>query len=197
VSGKDKTILHKVGPNTSDAWTGRSVDTAGDLNGDGYADFVVGSPKDLGLGSAIVYSGNPLPPATYTTFGTGCAGTATPPMLVARTMPVPGQAFTLEIQNLRPGPGFLVLGGSDKSWSGLSLPLDLGPIRMPGCNLLVSWETEFPIFALAGTYRFTVTVPEQIPLSGNTFFNQVWVLDANANPLGIATSNAGRGVIGK
>jgi hypothetical protein len=50
---------------------------------------------------------------------------------------------------------------------------------------------------LASTHRFRVRVPEQIPLLGNTFLNQVWVLDANANSLGISTSNAGRGVLGR
>jgi hypothetical protein len=68
---------------------------------------------------------------------------------------------------------------------------------MAGCSLLVSWATGFSFFSLASTHRFSVRVPEQIPLLGNTFLNQVWVLDANANSLGISTSNAGRGVLGR
>jgi len=52
--------------NIADAWYGTSVATAGDVNGDGYSDLLIGSPnEDSSSGRAYVYLGSAdLPDAT-------------------------------------------------------------------------------------------------------------------------------------
>lgn len=42
--------------NTANAWFGISVCTAGDINGDGFSDVIVGSPQ-VGVGAAFVFNG--------------------------------------------------------------------------------------------------------------------------------------------
>jgi hypothetical protein len=61
-SGKDGSVLYTFHGDSEDEWFGRSVSGAGDVNGDGYADVIVGAYRDdLGgntsAGSAYVYSG--------------------------------------------------------------------------------------------------------------------------------------------
>jgi hypothetical protein len=138
-------------------------------------------------------------PGSYKSFGVGCAGTATPPSLKAPNPPTLGTSFTLEIGNLKPlTAGIIVLGNTDKTWNGVPLPLDLKFLGMPGCNLLVNWLVEINIFARnGGTEILKVTIPNDPKLLNVEFYNQAWVLDSAANSLGIATSNGGKGIIGK
>jgi hypothetical protein len=53
--------------NQRDAWFGRSIATAGDVNRDGYADVVVGAPKlddpEVDEGESFVYYGSPTGPS--------------------------------------------------------------------------------------------------------------------------------------
>ena len=73
------------------------------------------------------------------------------------------------------------------------IPLDLGLLGMPKCQLLVSWIAEVGIFSTTGgTLHWNATLPNNPGLVGRGFYNQVWVLDAAANARGIATSNGGR-----
>ena len=60
-SGLDGQVLHILdGENTADLF-GRRVSSAGDANGDGFADFLVGAPGNddvaIGAGKAYIYSG--------------------------------------------------------------------------------------------------------------------------------------------
>ncbi|MBI4881171.1 MAG: FG-GAP repeat protein [Planctomycetes bacterium] len=60
-SGKDGSILYHVNGDAAGNWFGHSVDGAGDVNGDGYADFLAGapyaSPGGANAGRVRVYSG--------------------------------------------------------------------------------------------------------------------------------------------
>jgi hypothetical protein len=134
----------------------------------------------------------------YTTFGSGCAGSATPPSLQSSSPPRIGTTFTLNVTNLRPPTlGVLVLGVSDKTWNGATLPLDLTFLGMKGCNLLVSWDAESVIALRTGTtWTWKASIPNNALFIGTTFFNQAWTLDSKANSLGISTSNGGKGVVG-
>lgn len=57
-SGRDGKLLLTLGKGDADASFGQHASTAGDVNGDGYADLLVGAPGDLkGAGRATIYSG--------------------------------------------------------------------------------------------------------------------------------------------
>jgi uncharacterized protein YciU (UPF0263 family) len=64
LSGKDGTILRTLDGDSAEDQLGDSVSGAGDVNGDGFADLIVGAPLDdnngLDSGSARVCSGRPL-----------------------------------------------------------------------------------------------------------------------------------------
>ncbi len=56
--------------NQTDAYLGRSVDTAGDVNGDGYSDVICGAPRWDGIaanaGAVMLWHGGPTPPPSGT-----------------------------------------------------------------------------------------------------------------------------------
>jgi hypothetical protein len=61
-SGRDGLVLWTFHGDSEDDWFGRSVSGAGDVNGDGYADVIVGAHRNdpggnTNAGSAYVYSG--------------------------------------------------------------------------------------------------------------------------------------------
>ena len=70
-------------------------------------------------------------------------------------------------------------------------------LGMGNCQMLASWDAEFPIWSTAnGGLVWKATAANNTSLLGVTFYNQVWVQDPKANPAQIAVSNAGKGVVG-
>jgi len=136
--------------------------------------------------------------ARYSPFGTGCPGTAGIPTLDSNGgVPRIGAPFSVFLNQLPPDHSALVwLGLSRTACGPFPLPLDLTPIGMTGCSLLVSCEWYFPVFSRNGVATWTVPVPDDVTLLGMPFFNQALVAEAAANPFGAILSNGGEGVIG-
>ena len=138
-------------------------------------------------------------PAGYVAFGSGCAGSRGTPLLAAGPGQLPWSAgtFRLELSSLPPGRSTLVWLGTSKTRFGfLKLPLDLGPVGLPGCALHVSADLTFPVLNWNGTAALRLDVPDDASLLGASFFNQALAADPGANAFGAVVSNAGEGRIG-
>ncbi|MFO0983095.1 MAG: integrin alpha [Planctomycetota bacterium] len=115
LSGSTYQVLYQAqGDSVGDSF-GASVSTAGDINHDGFTDFLVGSPcndrdgKDAG--SARVFSGH-LYPASWNNYGAGFPGTNCEPSLTAGGAPVICETITLDITNCsgQNTPSLLIAG---------------------------------------------------------------------------------------
>jgi hypothetical protein len=134
-SGPSTTPLTLSGPPGSTAYFGRVVAGAGDVNGDGFADILVGAPA---------LAGGPGSPgaAAYLCFGGATGVSGTPQLLTSTSGNEQPQYFALSAAGVgdvngdgfadvivaspdlftsRVGPAFLYLGGS----GGLSMPIAL------------------------------------------------------------------------
>ncbi|MGE3173692.1 MAG: cytochrome c peroxidase [Planctomycetota bacterium] len=137
--------------------------------------------------------------ATFQTFGEGCPNAAGAIMTVSGTPPIRGGTCTLTFADT-PSPTSVViacLGLSRSSGAGLAgapdLPLDLGPIGMPGCRLLVS--ADLGVEFLIGR-QMVLGIPDAPAFRGLTFYVQGLVEDPAANTLGMVASDAGACTIG-
>jgi prepilin-type N-terminal cleavage/methylation domain-containing protein len=134
------------------------------------------------------------PVATYSTFGTGCAGSNGVPALHC-SLPHIGTGFSIEVSNTPlSGVAFLVFGFSNTHFGTVPLPVSLAPIGAPGCALDVSGDEVFVIRSYGGrSAYFWFDIPN---MPGAAFFLQALCLDPTANALGLTVSNAGKGLIG-
>jgi len=138
-------------------------------------------------------------PGQYEAYGSGCAGSnrGTPEL---GWNGIPDLGLNLDIllaRGLPSSSAFMAIGDSDSSWLANPLPYDLAPQGAPGCLVRASVATSLfrPIDA-AGNATATLSIPANPALLAFRFFDQWWVLDAAANPLGLVVSNGGAGAIG-
>ncbi|MEO6595595.1 MAG: hypothetical protein ABIP94_12655 [Planctomycetota bacterium] len=138
--------------------------------------------------------------STQSSFGTGCAGSNGVPVVVPTPIgPRLSEDFVLTFDSLPANPPvFGVLGFSNTQANGTPLPLSLGFLGMPGCQLLVSNDLVVPVTARPSptTAAWTTPIPNLQGLLGLEFFQQLLVLDLGVNALGLTTSNASRATIG-
>jgi hypothetical protein len=120
------------------------------------------------------------------------------PALYSTDTPQIGNTFRVRVaQTVPSSAALLFLGWSSTSWNGAGLPLSLGGIGAPGCNLLVSADDARPLTtngAGAGSYQYVL--PNVIYALGLSFYNQAFVFDPTANALGFVATNGGVGVFG-
>lgn len=144
-----------------------------------------------------IYCGGP--PGHYEVFGAGCFGaTRTRPELGWDNLPIVGASFNVVLANGLPSSfALLTIGDSNTIWSGNPLPMSLAPQGAPGCDVLASVAATLltPINA-AGGATVPLAVPNNVGLAGFVLFDQWFVLDPAANPLGVKVSNGGIGTIG-
>ncbi len=128
--------------------------------------------------------------AAVATFGSGCPGSRGTPNLLA-TLPHLGQSVSFIATGLPASQtGFLVLGGSNTTWSGAPLPASLAPLGAPNCSLLVAFETLFSVSTTpVGTNVTVLPVPIDPGLLGGRAFLQMFVADPGTNTLGVVGSN--------
>jgi hypothetical protein len=136
----------------------------------------------LALGKTILFSGfggtgiyhpgtweyqtNAL--ATYTTSGTGCAGSAGVPRVDALQLPWIGETFEFDVSSLGANAQpFAFVGFSKTAWAGGALPFPLTVLGAPQCDLLVS-----PDAAVSALAPVSLPVPNASILLGNFVYVQ-------------------------
>jgi len=187
-SGADGALLNQLDGTQPSEFLGGGVSGAGDVNGDGAADVIVGAKlSDLGQvdgGAAWVLSGR----AFVEAFGQGCAGLSA----TSSGTPSLGDTLVLKLAGALPGaPAWPFLGVSESAWQGLPLPLDLGLFGAPGCLLLASPDIVLPsqIAGATGQASFSLGLPLTSTLVGKRVFAQWLALDLAAVPIAIASTN--------
>jgi hypothetical protein len=159
---------------------GGVMEAVGDIDGDHFPDYVLASPSGMEFDEINVYSGAPIGVAT---FGNGCAPAgAVIPRIGASGVPRIGTDFTSYLSRVEPGRGaFLIVGLSNTEWNGRSLPLDLGPLGLPGCSLwvaplaLAAAETQ-RVRAREGVAQVSFPIPAEAALVGESIYLQ-WAVD--------------------
>lgn len=108
-------------------------------------------------------------------FGAGCGmNLAAAPA----SRPVLGGSFASDVSGIATGAtAFMMVGGSNTTFAGLSLPLDLGLLGIPGCFLLQDLALE----GAGGTTvtgpnsaSYTLPIPASFSFTGFTVYLQAW-----------------------
>ena len=126
---------------------------------------------------------------------TACVGSNALPLRVASTSPqvMWGRPWVAQATQALPNALVVLSLGTmeNGTWAGLPLPFDLQPIGAPGCFLSIdvagSWAG---VAASDGTCAFPFTLPNTPTAIGAWLRFQAAAFDANANALGLVTSQA-------
>jgi len=134
-------------------------------------------------------------PASYVAYGAGCAGA----LLVESGLPWIGSSINVGLfGGVASAPALLHVGFSKTTWNSLTLPFDLGALNAPGCAILASGQVVLGATTSGlGSTQVTIAIPNDPVLPGVVFYNQWFVLNPAANPLGLGASGGGQGTIGK
>lgn len=163
----------------------------------GRHETVLWGGSDGGVGNTQTWIYAPTAEPAFRVGGMGCVGSAGLPSLALSGGVQPWLGDTYQVRTSpvpSPGASVLVLGASDATWNGLSLPLDLSLLGMPGCRLYLSLDVLIP-FANSNPI-VPLTIPNDGSLLGANLFHQTAILDTPANPLGLIWSNLGTATIG-
>lgn len=140
-------------------------------------------------------------PASFATFGAGCAGSGGVPTLATRNNSVPRLGTTLQLRLASLGATpfhvpFGLIGLDDRQWNGLPLPLDLASFGMAGCRAWIAPEATHVLTNAGGQADWDIAVPPSPTLIGFDAFVQGAMLDPGINPAGLVVTNAGRARVG-
>ena len=167
-----------------------------------YFDVRAFGATQFGGYTLSIICGLPAPiVATYSTTTSSCVGTNGTPSLTAGDLEVLrlGSTMRVEIGNCPPSSVLIPFIGFSNtiSGSGVPLPFDLAPLGAAGCTVDVDPAASFVAFADAsGNYEWCLQIPAFASLAGIDIYQQVFVLDGNANGLGATTTNSGGGTVG-
>jgi hypothetical protein len=140
-------------------------------------------------------------PATFSSYGAGCAGPNGIPVLtnVAGSLPRIGSTLQLRLTNLPPSLLNVPLGfiGFDaSSWNGIPLPLSLTLLGFPGCDALLAPIRSDALFNNSGTADWNIALPMNALGLGLHVYFQAAVLVPGWNAGGFVFSNGGHAVLG-
>jgi hypothetical protein len=185
-------ILTPVDPN--DYTFGQDLESAGDVDSDGFPDFYVGCPftwfAPYSSGFVLLYSGAP---AGVTTYGSACAAAnGRVPRIAVTGVPAIGTTVAVTLSEVGAGlPAIFFLGVSNTNWLGIPLPFPLTSVGMPGCFLATSVEillptATAPVGSIGGSAAVALPIPNNASLVGLSLYAQWLVL----NPLGSSSLGA-------
>ncbi len=127
----------------------------------------------------------------YEPFGMGCGGSNGVVTLSSGGVPWIGETFDVAVTNLPLSAAVSILTGLSKgSWGSFSLPFDLSPLGMTGCQLLVAPSVSYPLVNTGTSATWSLPIPLDPTLLGLQFYNQTIQIDPGINPIG-ATMSAG------
>lgn len=162
-----------AGGNTFQRWRLDNVDQPL-----GQVTLSVSTQPLIGMRATAVYRTSGF----VSSFGQSCVGSFGTPRHSATGAPELGRLMSYGVTQGHPfGSAGLLLGGSNTTYRGVPLPLDLSPIGVTGCHLYASRDLVVP-FALdplgAGSVAFTI--PNSPHLVGRHFYTQVQVIDTSS-----------------
>ena len=174
--GRTGAELYRLAIGDDGAQLGTWADAAGDVDGDGFGDAILGAPFSSaalpGGGFAIVISGSP-----WRDLGEGLAGVGGVPQLIGTGAPAGGSSVTLTLANAKPlSPVVFVVSATTNP-----VPF-FGGVLVPTPTLAIESLAD-----TLGAAAIATTWPS-LPPSSDVYL-QVWVLDGAA-PQGLAASNA-------
>ena len=138
------------------------------------------------------------PESSYTTTGSGCAGSMPASRLVPDDTPRIAATLRVTIDRLPVNAAFRITGFSSTNSTLGPLPLALGPFGMPACTLHTSIDSVDLLVGTGGMATFPLAIPDLPSLVGARFFHQALVLDpAAGNALGAVASEAATAVVGR
>ena len=167
------------------------------LGGNICLEFASPGPKLYGKWMTDTYYNAEGGSGTKQKFGLACvpASGRTPRMNIPSYRLLLGKTTSLSLYAYRnSAPCFAFLGISKTSWGGVALPFDLTPFGAKGCKIytdgaVVLTATSHPTYA-SGTAKFCFFVPNDPSYLGKKIYTQGFVVDPQANALGLLSSEA-------
>lgn len=122
-----------------------------------------------------------LTPATYSSFGEGCQGSAGTPELTSDERPWLGEDFSMQLTGTAPNSvSLLLVGFSNLTWGPLVLPFSLDSFGLKGCTAYTSADVAIPLLSNAtGTAVWNISVPNDPGVLGLGMADLAMVGDPN------------------
>jgi hypothetical protein len=195
LAGRDQSVLMEFPSSTATLW--RTIDSPGDVNGDGFGDLIFG--QGLTSTTAVLHLVSGGPPGVQL-FGAACVDqTGQQPRIGVGVGARLGKTMTINLSNANPSllAATLAIGFDATTWGGSALPLDLTFLGMPGCEWYLAPDAVLskPTIGMNGTRHHAtheISVPQVPGFLGLDLFSQWLVLEAGAAGLTGATTRAAR-----
>ncbi len=132
----------------------------------------------------------------YGFFGLGCPGSLGVSRLTANAAPVVNQTLTVTASNAPANAAFSLVGFSNTNSSFGALPLDMTGFGAPGCFGRVSPDAVALLTGSGNQVTWSLAIPNDPGVLGVRFLQQMFLVDAAANTLGLVASDAAAMLIG-